>query len=92
VNTELLACPEWLPRCEEHMSNCDHKIDEGMEEKLRSGQFLGSHAAWDFWGDVWFQNEQFHERVKRYRVIQGVYSADSLEELMEKVNNKFGWK
>lgn len=86
-----LNMPENLEECEEGMSNFDHTIDERFEEKLRTGKFFGRHAAWEFNGLVWFENEQFHEQVWRYRRPQEIISADNLLDLMREVNDKYGY-
>jgi len=72
------------------MTNFDHSIDEKIQAKLMTGKFWANHPAWGFCGDVWFQDGQFHEAVYRYHTFQGVYSANTLRELMEKVNAIYG--
>ena len=72
------------------MSNFDHVIDEGMAEALQAGHCYGQHYAWNFCGDVWWQDGQFIERVKVYRVVCGFHSAPTLRELMKVVNEAWG--
>lgn len=74
------------------MSNYNRTVAPGMEADLRAGM-LGQHAAWDFHGEVWFDPAEgaFKEEVKVYGVARGVLSAPTLEELMAKVNDVYGW-
>jgi len=79
-------------RCNLSMSNCDHTIDNGMEDVLRSQPVAGSHFAWDFCGTVWFDGENFVEEVFRFHVPVEILKAPSLRELMTAVNDKYGYK
>jgi len=88
VNTD---CDFSLPQSEHSMSNCDGAIDAGMENDLRNGM-RSSHAGWNFWGDVWFDDGQFHEAVRQYHSHVTTISADSLRELMDDVNSEYGDK
>lgn len=76
------------------MSNCDHSIDEGLEEALmaRPGEVYGPYAAWDFHARVWFENGQFHAEVWRFRAPQKVFSCDTLHEIMSEVSSEYGWE
>lgn len=75
------------------MSNFDHLVDDGFAEILKKneGKMWGNHTAWNFCGDVWYENGKFHEQVNVYHVLKGEYEAETLEELMEVVNNIYGW-
>jgi hypothetical protein len=77
------------------MSNFDGKVKEGFEDLLRTNKVIGSHAAWNFHGQVWFEGDgdgggMFHETVLVYQVPQATFSADTLENLMKIVNDRFG--
>ena len=73
------------------MSNFDHTVDEGMEDDLRAGM-RGTHAAWNFHGEVWYDPDEqvFREEIRQYQAVQGTRSAATLEELMQVVNDEFG--
>jgi hypothetical protein len=73
------------------MSNCDHRIDDGLEEDLRAGMY-SEHYAWNFCGTLWYDAEAavFKEDVFVYHASQGIRSAATLEELMRAVNDEFG--
>lgn len=68
------------------------RIPAGLEEKLRAepAQVFAYHGAWEFSGRVWFEDGQFHEEVRRYGTLRAVVSADTLEGLVEEVNDRFG--
>ncbi len=82
-------CPN-LPESEFSMSNCFQTIDDGMEDDLRNGM-RSAHAGWHFHGEVWFEDGQFHEAVRQYHNHVDTKSADSLEELMNDVNDAYGF-
>jgi hypothetical protein len=74
------------------MSNFDHTVDPGMDEDLRAGM-RGEHTAWNFHGEVWFDPAEgaFKEEVSVYKVVRGILSAPTLEELMRAVSDEYGW-
>ena len=74
------------------MSNFDHTIDDGFEKALRENKVFGRHSGYEFNGMVWYNDKRFHEEVWRYCAYVETISADTLEELMEKVNDKWGYK
>ncbi len=87
----MLNMPEGLIEIEEGMSNCDHTIDDGCAEKLKSGKYCCGYAGWDFHGMVWWDGELFQCRVKRYRVHVATIGEPTLGELMESVSDEFGY-
>ena len=62
------------------MSNCGREIEPDGEEKLRSGKFYAHYSAWNFHGQVWFYDGEFHCHVNRYRSHIATVSAKSLVE------------
>ena len=74
------------------MSNCDHTIDRGLAKRLRGGRVFAQHSAWNFCGYVWFENGQYHEEVMVHHQYQETIHAKSLKELMQKVNDIYGWE
>jgi hypothetical protein len=84
--------PASLPDSGLTMSNFNYSADDGLEDALRDGQ-RGTHAAWNFNGLIWFDpaDGQFWERVSRFHVPVATVSAPGLRELMEKVNDEYGW-
>lgn len=76
------------------MSNCDGQIDEGFETALREkpNEVFGRHAAWNFNGIVYFDGVNFIEDVYVHHVVQKTIAGQTLQGLMEKVNDEFGWE
>ena len=73
------------------MSNLDNSIDEDFGQTLKDQSVYGQHSAWDFCGWVWWDGEYFCEKVMCYGVDQEVIRANTLENLMNIVNDKYGW-
>ena len=82
-----------LPESRYGMTNFNHSIDPELEADLRAGM-RGRHAAWGFNGLVWYDAKasQFCEIVRRYHVIQAIVGRPALRELMEAVNDEYGWE
>lgn len=76
----------------EVMTNFDHSIEVGAEAALQAGS-RGVHSARKFNGNVWFEETDglFHEVVHRYHVPVGHFAAPTLRELMQVVNDEWGW-
>ncbi len=71
------------------MTNYDHSIDEGFEVAIKKEACFGRHRGWDFNGRVWW-DDCFHEEVWVYGEPIEIISAETLEELMKQVNDKYG--
>jgi len=96
--SELIAMTEFPKTCNMEdidlgMTNFDGTIDEGFAEALQAspGKVKGRHAAWDFNGQVFFYNDQFHEEVWIYGSPILIVSADTLPELMREVCETCGY-
>jgi hypothetical protein len=72
------------------MSNFDHRIEDGSENRLREEPVFGEYSAWDFWAAVWFADGVFKCMVKRYCSHIATFSAASLREIMEEACDKYG--
>lgn len=82
--------PRGLTPTDLEMSNFDLSIDDDMGAALRAGGTMAEHCAWNFHGDVWFEDGQFHEEVWAYGAYRETFSAETLEELMELANAEYG--
>lgn len=74
------------------LSNFDFKIEDGTEDELRAGNVYCGYSAWDFFGDVWFEDGMFHCYVMIYGGHVDTISAGSLHELMELCSDAYGYK
>jgi len=73
------------------MTNFDHTIDKELEEKLKSTpKTVAEYSAWDFHGQVFFKDGQFHCAVSQYKSFQKLVSAETLEEIMETCSGLYG--
>lgn len=74
------------------MSNFDHEVDEGIEDRLRSERVFTRYAGWDFNGRVWLDAEgAWSCQVWVYHSPVATVRAESLEALMKAVSDEFGW-
>lgn len=88
-----IQLPEHLECWPNEYSNFDHKHPgEEAEAALRAGTHYVEHPAYDHYGVIWFDGEQFIERTKAYHVVVGVYKGDSMKDVFEQANEEHGWK
>lgn len=78
--------PDWTG-----MSNFMYTIDDGFEDRLRTGRVWGHHAGREFNGRVWFEDGLFHEQVWRYGEVRAHVAEPTLQRLMTAVNDVWGW-
>jgi hypothetical protein len=74
------------------ITNLDGSIDRETEKKIKGKKLYASYPAWNFYGGVWWEANQWHCAVKQYHHFMGTLSADTLEELMEEVSDKYGYE
>jgi hypothetical protein len=72
------------------MSNCDGEVEDGAEEALKREGVCGEYTGWNFFGYVWWEDDQFKCLVLCYQSPQEVVEAKSLKELMTAVSNVYG--
>ena len=72
------------------MSNADHTIDYNIAEQLKKGDFYSQYAGWDFCGYVYWDKKQWICEVWVYHSVVDTIKADTLEEIMTEVSNKYG--
>ena len=73
------------------LSNLDRGVDESVMEEIKGKELFSRYAGWNFNGLVWWQNKQWHCEVWRYRSYNETFSADTLEEIMTLVSDKYGY-
>ena len=88
--TKPLTLPSGLEEFNDEYSNFDHVMPDGAEEVLRTGKVSMTHPGWDHYGTIWYADGQFHEAVMRYRAHVATISADTLQGVINGVNEKYG--
>lgn len=72
----MLAMPDDLEEARETITNIDGgAVPPGVEDDLRAGKWA-QHCAWDHWGEVWFADGKFHEKVMRYQRNVGTITPE----------------
>jgi hypothetical protein len=66
-------------------------IDDGLESILREVPVLARHSGWQFHGYVWWSGEEYRELVYQKGKRVASITAPTLCDLLEKVNDRFGW-
>ena len=51
--------PEGLENIGKIMSNFNHEIEDGAEDRLKTGKFYGGYTAWNFFAEVWWNGNKF---------------------------------
>jgi len=77
---------------EDIMSNFDNIIVEETAKAIKGKKLYSSYPGWNFCGDVWYQDNQWHCDVWCYGSCNDSVSADTLEELKEKICKRNGDK
>ena len=79
-------------RIECGMSNFDHSIDKGLENKLKSGKVFSQYSGYNFCGYVYYdkKKKKFGCEVWQYHSLTEVIYKKKLEEIMEEVCEKYG--
>lgn len=88
----MKTCPKSGVNLETIMSNFDGVIEEGSELKLKSMDCYGEYTAWNFFGIVWYDGEQFCCEVMQYCSHVNTVYANSLQEIMNKCCEYYGSK
>lgn len=73
------------------MSNFDGAIHPDLADYLKAGGQGAKHYAWNFNGELSYENGEFVERVYRYHAHVATVRAATLEDLRCEVNDQFGW-
>ena len=75
---------------EEIMSNCDGLINRDTEKGIKDKPLFSSYPGWNFCGKVWWQDNRWFCEVWQYKAWTETISADTLEDIMEKVSDEYG--
>ena len=76
-------------------SNFDHSFENGLEPTTKMIQENPNnhfhHAGWNFSGNIWFEDGFFYEEVWVYRIHQQTLKNEVLSNLIEEVNDQYGY-
>jgi hypothetical protein len=73
-------------------SNFNHELNEVVKQQAMDNPGLEvDHPAWNFHGTIKYKDGKWHEIVRVHHSIQATWSDENLEELIERVNQTFGW-
>jgi hypothetical protein len=89
---EFLQAGGGREHCDDHLSNFDHEIPPSLEEDLKRPGTWTAHSAWEFYGYIIWDGEQFVEYVHRYGALVDKVTAPTLRDLHDAVCNKWGWQ
>ena len=82
--------PEELKDIGIMMSNFDHEIKPGTEDRLKSEKVYCGYTGWSFFGAVWFDGK-FKCQVKQHRQHVDTIKGRTLKELKENVSIEYGY-
>jgi hypothetical protein len=90
----MKTVPEGLESIGIIMSNFDHEIEPGAEDRLKTTDVFGEYSAWNFFGFVWFDKtkKQFLCMIEQYRTHVATLVAESLTEIMDIASARYGAK
>lgn len=72
-------------------SNFYHEFDPEVEKQLLGDpDSFAEHAAWDFYGKVWFDGVQWVEEVWRYRSVSAIFYGSSAKDVIEQAIANYG--
>lgn len=74
------------------MTNFDGSINRKVEEVLKSSFTYATYPARDFCGHVCFEDNKFRCDVLVYHSMIDTIYADTLEDIMEQVSEKYGYE
>ena len=79
---------------EYEVSNFNIIFDSRLSADLQDnpGKVVATHFAWNFNGNIWFEDGKFHESVFVYHQLQKVVTADTIEDLVTAVNDEYGYE
>jgi hypothetical protein len=74
------------------MTNYDHSVNHEVADKLRSGQYRAEFTGWNFHAACWYHADRFWAEVSVFGQHRATFDAETPEQLMAAVNERFGWQ
>lgn len=72
------------------MSNLDHSIEPDAEKRLKAGKHAGEYCAWNFHAWVWWTGKNYGAIPEQWGVELPAIFANSLQEIMDQLSERFG--
>jgi len=72
------------------MSNSDHSINQEIADELKTSLSYAGYTACNFYGIVWYENNQYHCEIKRYRCHVDTISSADLIDIMNIASEQYG--
>ncbi len=76
---------------EDIMSNFDDSVNVDVETAIKGKEYYAGYPGWNFHGRVWWQ-KTWHCEVWVYGSPQEIITAETLDDLREKVCDKYGYE
>ena len=73
-------------------SNFDHSFECDEEYVKSHSNLFFQHSAWNFCGYIWYEDEKFHEEVWVHNIHRETIEDENLEDLIEHVNDEYGYE
>jgi len=73
------------------MTNFDHTIDNEVAGILMEKPFYAQYSGWNFCGYVWWDDGMWACEVMQYNATMEVVRAETLDEVMEIVSDRYGY-
>ncbi len=73
-------------------SNLMHDIKDDKVHELQKGDCWAEHTAWNFFGAIWFSNDEkkWNELVMHHHVNVDLIVGDTIESVIDKANERWG--
>ena len=87
-----MTTDEMIEHDENICSNSDHEINYDVVKALmeNSGKMMSCYPGWNFYGNVYYRDNQFHCEVWVHGSVSETISEDTFEELKFEVCLKYG--
>lgn len=73
------------------MSNFDRQINQKVAKELEDNKLYADYPGLNFFGNVWLSENEWACEIWVYNSYRETITANSLENLMKTVSDKYGW-
>lgn len=90
VNSASRVPEDFVDCGETVMTNFDGSIDEEVAANIKDKPYYADYTAWNFYGQVWYQDEKWCCAIMTYGSYQETLVADTLQEIMDSACEQYG--